>query len=286
MLPVPNNSIEFVIFIYLYFDQIWQKIKTKLVTQKNKGGRHSSLTVVDTLTLGCLFVLSGIPTIKRFYEFAVSVWSDWFHIPNYQNFVAILNRCIGLATICLQSLLRFFRDNFSAHAIDSTCLPVCKVKREYSHKVCRGLACKGYSTMGWFFGFKLHAVVSKEGHLLSIVITKGNVDDRVPVEKLVSDLADCLIVVDAGYVSKALQEKLLKKGIHLFYATKKNMKKLMTNFQHCLLKSRQIVETVFGVLKERMNMASSLSRSVNGHLTRYIFCLLGYQLKHLVKILF
>ena len=140
--------------------------------------------------------------------------------------------------------------------------------------------------MGWFCGFKLHAVVSKAGYLLSIVITKGSVDDRAPVEKLVSNLADCLIVVDAGYISKALRERLLKKGVHLFYATKKSMKKLMTNFQHCLLKSRQIVETVFSVLKDRMNLASSLSRSVNGHFTRYIFCLLGYQLKHLAKTLF
>jgi hypothetical protein len=282
MLPTPNNSAEFIIFVYLYFCEIWKKIKTKLLP-KEEAGRKSTLTVPDLLTLGCMFVFSGIPTIKRFYEFALFTWQDWFAFPKYQNFIAGMNKAVGLASICLQHLLKLFRLEYKAHALDSSALPVCRVKREYANKVCRGIAKKGYSTMGWFFGFKLHIVVSQEGYLLSVVITKGNVDDRFPVEKLVQDLKNCLIVVDAGYISQELQRTLLKKGIHLFYATKKNMKKLMTVLQHCLLKSRQIVETVFSILKERMPMVSSLPRSVLGHFARYIFTLLGYQLKCLVK---
>jgi hypothetical protein len=39
------------------------------------------------------------------------------------------------------------------------------------------------------------------------------------------------------------------------------MKKLMTNFQHNLLKMRQRVEMVFSVLKTRMNLETSLPRS-------------------------
>ncbi len=138
--------------------------------------------------------------------------------------------------------------------------------------------------MGFFFGFKLHAIVSKEGYLLSVVITKGNIDDRVPVEKLVSDFKDCIIVADRGYISSALKEKLIEKEVFLFYGVKNTMKKLMSEFQHILLKSRQIVETVFGCLKHRMFIASNLPRSVQGHFTRYIFSLLAYQIKCLIKI--
>ena len=282
MLPTPNNSVEFIIFIYLYFCEIWEKIKTKLLPGKIRG-RKSNLRIPEVLTLGCMFVFSGIPTIKRFYEFVTSAWKSWFDFPVYKNFIEGMNKSVGIASICLQHLLKLFRSQFPAHAIDSTPLPVCKVKREYSHKVCKGIAEKSRSTIGWFFGFKLHAIVSKEGYLLSVVITKANVDDRTPIEKLTEDLDNCIIIADAGYISAELREKLLQKGILLFYAVRNNMKKLMTGLQYCLLKSRQIVESVFSVLKDRMFMASSLPRSIVGHLSRYIFCLLGYQLKCLLR---
>ena len=44
--------------------------------------------------------------------------------------------------------------------IDSTPIRVCHIKREKSHKVFKGMATKGKSTIGWFFGFKLHLVIN------------------------------------------------------------------------------------------------------------------------------
>ena len=40
------------------------------------------------------------------------------------------------------------------------------------------MAQRGKSTMGWFFGFKLHLVCNEKGELLNFSLTKGNVDDR------------------------------------------------------------------------------------------------------------
>ena len=68
MLPTPNKSDEFVIFIYLYFDEISQQIQERLLTKRGRGGSKSKLSIAEVLTLGCLFVLSGIPT--RTYRYA------------------------------------------------------------------------------------------------------------------------------------------------------------------------------------------------------------------------
>jgi hypothetical protein len=38
----------------------------------------------------------------------------------------------------------------------STPIRVCHIKREHSHKMFKGMATKGKSTVGWFFSFKLH----------------------------------------------------------------------------------------------------------------------------------
>ena len=100
-------------------------------------------------------------------------------------------------------------------------------------------------------------------------------DDREKVETLCRHISG-LVIADAGYVSQKLQRKMLGKKVFLFTAVRNNMKKLMTAFQHFLLKKRQRIETVFSVLKERLGLVSSLSRSVLGHFSRYLYTCLMY----------
>ena len=51
--------------------------------------------------------------------------------------------------------------------IDSTPLPVCHNRRIERHKVFAGLAARGKTSMGWFYGFKLHLIVNDQGELIS-----------------------------------------------------------------------------------------------------------------------
>ena len=68
--------------------------------------------------------------------------------------------------------------------IDATILKACHIKRERQHRVFDGIAKKAKSTMGWFFGFKLHLVINDKGEIMAFKITAGNVDDRKPVPDL------------------------------------------------------------------------------------------------------
>jgi len=54
--------------------------------------------------------------------------------------------------------------------IDSTLLRVCHIKREKQNKVFKGVATKEKSTMGWFFGFKLHLLMTEENYYHSILL--------------------------------------------------------------------------------------------------------------------
>ena len=47
--------------------------------------------------------------------------------------------------------------------IDSTVLRVCHNKRIKRNKVFKGMAKVGKSTVGWFFGFKLHLIINHKG---------------------------------------------------------------------------------------------------------------------------
>ena len=64
--------------------------------------------------------------------------------------------------------------------IDSTRILVCENKREYFNRVFKGYAHKGNSTMGWYYGFKLHLLCNERGELLNFALTKANAYDRNP----------------------------------------------------------------------------------------------------------
>lgn len=40
------------------------------------------------------------------------------------------------------------------------------------------MATVGKSSIGWFYGFKLHLVINDKGEILSFYLSKTNVDDR------------------------------------------------------------------------------------------------------------
>lgn len=61
--------------------------------------------------------------------------------------------------------------------INSFPLRVSHQKRIYSHKTFKGLAARGKTSTGWFYGFKVHVIINSNGEILDFTITPGNVAD-------------------------------------------------------------------------------------------------------------
>lgn len=93
--------------------------------------------------------------------------------------------------------------------MDSTTLKVCRNQRIHNHKVFKGLAERGKSSMGCFYGFKLHLLYNEKGELLSFYVTKENEDDRNPnhIKKMIKQLFGKLFA-NKEYLSKVLLEML------------------------------------------------------------------------------
>lgn len=284
-----HTNLEYIlIMIYCFVDDFIKAVLTHIRYALIKPDRHTpptkkhNLSIAELATLAIFRFFTGHQNWKDFYRFIITYHiKDFPKLPQYHNFLDTINKLSGLAAVMLQGFIKVFKKITKREKLkftDGMKLKVCEIKREFSHRVCRGLATKSKSSMGWFYGFRLHIICNELMQILGLKITTATVDERKALEAMWNDIFG-IIVADAGYVSKALREKGILLGKYLFTGVRANMKKIMTETEHQLLKLRQKVETVFSVLKLRMGIETTLPRSPLGYFAHYIWCITAYQLK-------
>ncbi len=227
------------------------------------------------MTILIYFHQSRYRDFKSFYLGYVQVHlrQEFPKLVSYQRFVELTPT--ALDGLCLYLYSRLAVSTGIAF-IDATALPVCHNRRIGRHKVFDGLAKRGKTSMGWFYGFKLHLVVTDQGELVAFCLTPGNVDDRKPVPQLATKLWGKLIG-DRGYISQVLFEELFAKGVQLITPIRKNMKnRLMPLWDKLLLRKRSIIETINDQLKNISQIAHTRHRGVANFLVNLVAGLLAY----------
>ena len=132
--------------------------------------------------------------------------------------------------------------------------------------------------MNCFFWFKLHMIINDVGQIMAIKITKGNVDDRTPVVELNKKLKGS-IYADKGYIGADLFKALYKRGLKLITGIRKNMKNYLIDMaDKKLLRKKFCIETIFGFLKNSMNLEHTRHRSPINFLVNIIAALTAYSL--------
>ena len=160
--------------------------------------------------------------------------------------------------------------------MDSTVIAVCENRCIPSHRVFRGIAERTKTSVGWFYGFKLHLVVNTDGELLAFRFTAVNVDDRSRVAGVARHLSG-KIYADKGYISKTLAETLKTRGIYLVTKVRKNMKpQELSDFDAVMLKKRIVIESVIGQLKHQSQLGHTRHRSLVNFQVNAVCALIAY----------
>lgn len=261
-------------------DDFWQAFephwnKYRLTTGLMKRKREPQLSMSEIMTILIHFHQSGYRTFEDYYTKHVceNLRSEFPKLVSYGRFIELMPRV--LVPLCIYLRHRLGQPTGIAF-IDSTALAVCHNKRISRNKVFAGLAARGKTSMGWFYGFKLHLIVNECGELLSFCLTPGNVDDRKPVPHLVKDLWGKLFG-DKGYIAKALFEQLFEQGLQLITPIRKNMdNKLVPLMDKLLLRKRSLIETINDQLKNISHIAHTRHRSPTNFLVNLIAGLIAY----------
>lgn len=247
-------------------------------TSKKKRNKPCILSDSEVITIMIAFHLGGYRNLKHFYINYVQKFlrSEFPKTVSYNRFVELQQKALPPMVIFLKMMRLGSCSGISF--VDFTSIRVCKNNRIFNHKVFNGIATRGRSSMGYFFGFKLHIVVSDTGEILDFVITPGHIDDRTPLKdgNFLKNIIGKLFA-DKGDIGHRLFEQLFIDGIQLITGLKRNMKNsLMSISDKILLRKRSIIETINDELKNICQVEHSRHRSFSNFLSNLISGLIAY----------
>ncbi|MQL49208.1 IS982 family transposase [Photorhabdus khanii] len=266
--------------LYCCVDDFYQKfipLWEQQLIENNRLKRHraASLSLSEIMTLLILFHISHYRHFKAFYIEHVQQYlkADFPHLVSDNRIITLKKRAI----IPLCAFLSSRKEKSQGIAfIDSTKIAVCHNLRIPRNKVFEGVAQRGKTSMGGFYGFKLHLVINDCGELLSVKLTPGNTDDRHPVKEWVKGLTGHLYG-DKGYLSQALSDELEAEGITLITRVRRNMKaKFLSLWDKIMLRKRFLIETVNDPLKNISQIEHSRHRSIVSFLLEVVSGLIAY----------
>lgn len=246
-----------------------------------KKNHPSQLSLSEVMTILVYYHLSPYKHFKAFYtnHVQIELKRDFPDLVSYDRFVALIPRTLlplmlFLAHRCQRSL------RTGIYYIDSTPIEACHPKRAHQHQTLKGFADWGKTSVGWFFGLKVHLLINHLGQLVQVRITAGDVHDSHP--KVLFALTQGLVgwvFGDKGYLLNAEKKAFVEGDQQLWWGAKprKGMKAADWPIEaKRYAKKRGLIETVIGQTKSVCDLEHSRHRSPKNAFVNLYAALIAY----------
>ena len=260
-------------------------------TLHTKRTLKKRITISEIMTVLIYYPHSGYKNFnpdsyRDYYEKEVMKnWlKDFPDLVSYQRFVW----WIPLALLPLMCFVMWRCCNgrrTGIYFIDSTKIGVGHDKRAHQNKVFKGFASWGKTSMGWFYGFKLHLLVNQYGELIHLHFTTGSVSDNNAkvLFHLTNDINGWLIG-DKGYLCNQEKKEFVEKNgkISWFSKPRKNQKNQKIYFDkmpfmaRLWVRKRGLIETVIGIKKKELDLEHTRHRSIFNAFTHMYAAIAAY----------
>ncbi|SQB13798.1 transposase [Streptococcus dysgalactiae] len=247
-----------------------------------KHRRNISLSKVSDESLLVLLVLQaelGIKSQRHFYR--ICQLFPCGHLLERSRFNRRARQLIWLVQVIRQAMnARISPDTIVI--IDSFSLPLCQPVRNHRAHIFKGVADIDYNTSKhlWFYGFKVHTLVTLSGYILNYVVTPASVHDIKAVHELLEECDQSIILADLGYLSRELKNNLEQKGYQLWTPLRQNMTGAKQHNHWRVMAMRRTIETRFSELCSLFDIEHTLTRGVTGLQLRIEQIILAYNLKY------
>jgi transposase len=230
---------------YCFVDD-YLKAHPELALWRRSNNAEPAFTDAEVITIALMQGCLGCDTLAKTYTLIAENYASAFpNLPCYKRWIArlhALSELIGrLVFAC--ALMGHIR----LYIMDSKPLPVCKSMRNGRVRLLReDGAYFGKSSIGWFFGFKLHTIIDMDGRILQALLLPANIQDRHAAEALAEIVDGGIGLGDHGYLGADFKAELAEET-GLLMVTPKDAGR-----RRALISTiREKVETVFSQLWAR-----------------------------------
>lgn len=232
----------------------------------------------EILTIIIFYHYSGYKCFQYYYQEQVQIELQSFfpRQVSYKRFLQLISKAVPYLYVFTkwQSLCA---EATGIYFIDSKKLPVCHNRRIHNHRVFKGLAQRGRTSTGWFYGLKLHLLINNLGQVMNFTFTPGNIADAKPeILRHIFLKVKGVCYGDKGYLSKIFAE-LYQQGLKLVTKIRKNMKnKLMPIEEKYQLFKRAVIESAFDILMTVFDIDHTRHRSPQNAMAHMLGALAAY----------
>ena len=256
--------------IYVFVDDYLKEHPAQAAWRRSNNDAPE-FTDAEVITVGLLQGAFGCATLKKTYQLVAANWPSAFpHLCSYSQWVARLHNLSALVGQLLQAAVGLCGLAGRLYMIDGLPIRVCKSIRHGRVRLLRDEgAYFGKSTTGWFFGFKLHAMVHHTGTIVSALLTPANFDEREAALALALSVDGGILLGDLGYrshrdwLAEILAEDADMLLIHPADAGGKIQEEKINPRRALVSSVRERIETSFSGLWQRF-IDRNLSRSWQG----------------------
>ena len=195
---------------------------------------------------------------------------DWFdsvkieyatlfpELPHRTRYYRVLKR---LERIFADFALRFAGED-TLHVIDSKPLPVCKGVR-WKRPRAMTEATSGRGGLGWFYGFKLHAVTNQHGVICRFAVVSANEHDVTVAKCLLAD-TNTSVIGDRGYAGSQVYAQPKNNELHprVWTPALGWLRKSIESVFSSLLRSRHLLTSQ---LNSFWSIRASVCRKIAAH---------------------
>lgn len=201
--------------------------------------------------------------------------NDFPNLIDRSNYNRRRKNLIGFYSIITQRIANKLNDGENVFIVDSMPLPVCNIARAGRSDVLREefetSPDKGYSaiTKTYFYGYKLHLIISARGVYKSMDITKASVHDiKYLSDVKYSNMNNCTLLGDKGYLSCEYKTDLFHTSKIQLETPMRSNQESFEKYPYVFSKCRKKIETKFSQLTDQFLIKRNYAKTFIGLCTR------------------
>jgi len=190
--------------IYVFVDD-YLKAHPPVSQWRRSPNSRPAFSDAEVITIGLMQGVFGCQTLKKAYLLVACLFGSAFpKLCCYKEWLRRLHRLTPIVGRLIWAALAGLGENI--YLVDGKPIPICKPIRHGRVRLMReDGAYFGKSSTGWFFGFKLHALVHISGQIVCAILTPANWPERKVAQALVEPIEGAIVLADLGYRGQELE---------------------------------------------------------------------------------